>query len=258
MQSNFGNCYFLAAAIALLNTPGGADIISSIMRDDGDGTVTVKQFDKFNVPHYIVLPKVIPKANYFYKGKIFNATKHVNWPDLLMLAHIICKQFENFDFKNKPDEMGEGYTIAWGGRANYVFRQFGFLNACSRTDYTFEQIKSSVESRKPVSATTLEGNEGLYEGMLANHEYVVVDTIEKDEIKFILILDPSRITGTVLHTNALNLELEGSCEEGNNGFSLIESEEFYRMFSCVQYSEPPDELPDDSHLQLLAELEESE
>jgi hypothetical protein len=237
MQSNFGNCYFLAAAIALLNTPGGADIISSIMRDNGDGTVTVKQFDKFNVPHYIVLPKVIPKNRFdSYTEKIFNATKHVNWPDLLMLAHVICQQFENFNFYNNH---GGGYARGDGGFVVDVFRQWGFQNACDSYDYTFEQIKSSVESGKPVSANTLERNDGLYEGMLSNHEYAVVDTIEKDGIKFILILDPSRITGTVLHANALDLKLYSLSEKGNNGFFCIEFSNFCRMFPGVQFSEPP-------------------
>lgn len=107
-QGGLGDCYLLAALSAVVDT--NPQLIKECMKDNGDGTVTVRLYDKEEgqtdfLPHYIRVRKRIPKVwgrDPFAAGSL--------WVQLMEQAYVISKL-------HKPEESDDSYDNIIGGQA---------------------------------------------------------------------------------------------------------------------------------------------
>ncbi|HEX7900829.1 MAG TPA: C2 family cysteine protease [Planctomycetota bacterium] len=86
VQGNLGDCYFLAAVLAVLESPDGPEIIETLMKDNLNGTVTVRLFKKAEGQfHYLSVDKSLVYE--FFSTKVLHATGAL-WLGILEKAFI--------------------------------------------------------------------------------------------------------------------------------------------------------------------------
>lgn len=138
-QGNIGDCYLLASLSSIAaQTP---EVIKQCMRDNGDGTVTVRFF-KDRMPLYVTVDKVIPQ--YRFTGKDVGA-KDCLWVQMIERAYVASGL-------NTPDMPQEQHfqTVYNRTQSDLTAKEKAISNA--RT----ELKQAKIESEKKNAQTKLD------------------------------------------------------------------------------------------------------
>jgi len=258
-QGQMGNCYFESALIAILKTENGSKKILEMMKDNGDGTVTVRIFNNNLIPCYFKIEKSIPKSNYLIlKEKIVNNRDHVIWPAILMKACIAAMNLKkDFNLNNNINILGNSWHAADGGSPSLVFeRLLGIKSSfklCAENPgqdnldfsgkYTEEEIelykniKFSLEHDEPVACgtrkETKEEQGEVKNGIALNHAYAITEIKKINNIIYIGIINPWRTYGRIYSNK--NGSFFSKSNENMNGFSYIELHDFFNTFLVTYF-----------------------
>jgi len=193
------NCYFCAALMSILNMENGANIILNSMCDNGDGTVTVRFFDKDKQVFFVKVEKSTLKTEINGTDwKILNNSEHVIWPEILYKAYTIAVSKNKFSHEPKIKSFKTTFENSENGVSADVFMSLGFSDyGLVETEYLrgddegvryadtkmelFNELKKSLDEKVPMTATRITGT---------HHILAVMEAKEINGIKFIGVLDP--------------------------------------------------------------------
>lgn len=85
-QEGVGDCWYIAAMVAILNLPNGSTLIKKTMVDVGGGKVIVRLFDGTQTPHYLRVDKSVLWDSGFGKKHVSGLGKTGLWPAILEKA----------------------------------------------------------------------------------------------------------------------------------------------------------------------------
>jgi hypothetical protein len=211
-QGNIRDCWFIAAVAAIINCPGGSQIIQNLMIDDGHGNVTVRLYtvdsDGRATPRYI---KVV-KSRTSYMGRKKNSSGSSTgvtttgfWPLALEKAACFINRSTNSVDTQSPGihhlDGGEGVTafqMIFGvamtsatmspltgytvpkppGTTTLNAGPIGTGEYTPRQDEFFATLENYRRENRPVAFTTVAigAGEGKSAGMVGGHCYAIVGT----------------------------------------------------------------------------------
>ncbi len=189
-QGKVSNCYMIASTTGLVGLD--ASILKNAIRDNGDGSVTVRLFkegssDHPAIPVYIRVKKEVPKL--FTGGDILSSG--ALWMQLIEKAAA---------FMGKEGE--QGYNTLWYGEGgNWLFRLTGqkrkeiITEGTFTTEYTredtpkdlFEEIMNARENREVFNCAT---GEDAADSLNAGHAYTVLGGKVENGIKYVILRNP--------------------------------------------------------------------
>lgn len=126
-QRNLGDCWILGTLIGILLRPNGPEWIMNMMRDNGDGTVTVRLFSREAnpQPHYIRVQKRVPEMRVRRLGNFFRVEKlGVLHSGPGVWAAMIEKAMATLDKNNsyRPADHGANYKQLEGGEEDVALK----------------------------------------------------------------------------------------------------------------------------------------
>lgn len=118
-QEGVGDCWYLAALVAIINHPNGSDLLRKTMVDCGNGRVIVRFFDGDYMPVFLSIRKSV--AWYLGPGKIHASglSKTGLWP--AMLEKAACCMKKDTEWKD-CDPQHPHYKNIEGGNSHHAFR----------------------------------------------------------------------------------------------------------------------------------------
>ena len=133
-QGQVGDCYFVAAVASLVTrTPNK---IKDIMRDNGDGTVTVRFYDREKKKHlYVKVDKTIPEREYRSRQTTAHGAEGALWFKLLEKAYISVRDGKTKKLTNRSGKCS--YKNGDSGRSSIVFADLMGMEI-DETDYDDE------------------------------------------------------------------------------------------------------------------------
>ena len=159
-QGKVSNCWMVSATAALINV--NPQIIKDALKDNGDGTVTVRLFTReknsatnsgHSVPNYIRVTKETPKL--FTGGAVH--TSGALWMHMLEKAAALI----GYKASDKQNPL-LGYNALWhGSQGNWLFALTGIYDdsICAQTGQTPGMIMNSTTAYKGLEGfTTLNGD----------------------------------------------------------------------------------------------------
>lgn len=188
-QGKVSNCYMIASTTGLVGLD--ASILKNAIRDNGDGSVTVRLFKEGSsanpIPVYIRVKKEIPKL--FTGGDILSSG--ALWMQLIEKAAA---------FMGKEGE--KGYNTLWYGEGgNWLFKLTGqkrkviIAEGSLTTEYTrddnpkdlFEEIMNARKNNEVFNCAT---GEDASDSLNAGHAYTVLGGKVENGIKYVILRNP--------------------------------------------------------------------
>lgn len=254
-QGQLGDCYLIATMSALAeNNP---DFIRNMMKDNHDGTVTVRLFDEEGVPAYVTVNKTIPVAK---MGGV-NTPVYSNgalWVSILEKAYVqsgvVYGNTENFS-QNRFNDERNSYNDIVGGKTQHTTKFLlgdysddsvysmtldlpkGFDGREYAPEETafFQKIKEAYSRGDAITAGIREypdqGGDRAYEkhaGLPGGHAYTVIGTAEMDGKKFIRVRNPHMSGGRGYDRHGRAIYVKNPKVPGE---SLIELRDYVNTFS---------------------------
>src|SRR5258708_1187850 len=154
-QQAIGDCWFLAALIAILNAPGGANQIEGMMRlvngADGDQKVIVRLYDIDKIRHYFLFDmSIIDQLGKSGEGHAKITSQIGLWPAILE------KALTAFDKSGKVELLNADYSRIDGGNSDRAFRH---ILGCDVSRIAI--VAPAVELRKQINSPS-----GSYEAFV--------------------------------------------------------------------------------------------
>ncbi len=182
-QGSLGNCYVPAAAAAIAAT--NPDLIRDLIRDNGDGTYTVRFFDSNSGEPSVI---VVDSDVYGRAGSL--AYGHSPDQNELWFA-LVEKAYATW--KGSYQRIGEGGSVGtllseMTGRRTYEH----WLNRGTAED-AWVQLKRGVREKRPMSAGTYGTNSAaIYTntGVHSNHAYSVMGIDEVNGQRMVKLRNP--------------------------------------------------------------------
>jgi hypothetical protein len=267
LQGTVGDCYLMAAVASI--TAANPDYPKDMMRDNGDGTVTVRLYNvtkssNFYNPksgeyaskefeakeQYIRINKSVAKDN----GRDLYAQKNL-WVQMIEKAYAASGQGGNLLEKAEKAKKGS-YDNIVGGSSKFAFEVLLGKEASSPNltvkkekqggDAIFTQISQALKEGKAVAAGTRqiskdEQSEGLGHsagekklgGIVAGHAYTVL--LVHHDTKEIIVRNPWGEYGRTA---------QGKKEDKGNGTFSLPLNEFLNWFDSLYISGKVEKLPD--------------
>ena len=192
-QGAIGNCYFPAALASVAAMQ--PDIIKNMVKDNGDGTYTVK-FNTANSysggrPVEVKVDGDLYVRSFggpLYGGSLGGSTakdKMELWFPIVEKAYA--------QWKGSFDTIGNG-GVAGQVMAEVMGRPYSYENlSAANADRMFERIKTAAAAGKPMAAGTYGTDQSARytnTGVYANHAYSVLGVEEKNGEKFVKLRNP--------------------------------------------------------------------
>ncbi|HEY1088283.1 MAG TPA: C2 family cysteine protease [Archangium sp.] len=227
-QGAIGNCYFPAALASV--AAARPDIIKNMIKDNGDGTYTVKftpsTYGGVGRPVEIKVDGDLYARSFggpIYGGSLGGSTA----PDKMELWYPLIE-------KAYAQWKGSYDTIGNGGVAGKVMSevmgkgyQYEYVSS-SNKDRVYEMIKRAAANKQPMAAGTYGTTEAARytnTGVYANHAYSVLGVEEENGTKYVKIRNPW-----------------GQSEHGydgkNDGFFRIELGKFTELYQSLHVINP--------------------
>jgi hypothetical protein len=227
-QGAIGNCYFPAALASV--AAARPDIIKNMIKDNGDGTYTVKftpsTYGGVGRPVEIKVDGDLYARSFggpIYGGSLGGSTA----PDKMELWYPLIE-------KAYAQWKGSYDTIGNGGVAGKVMSevmgkgyQYEYVSS-SNKDRVYEMIKRAAANKQPMAAGTYGTTEAARytnTGVYANHAYSVLGVEEENGTKYVKVRNPW-----------------GQSEHGydgkNDGFFRIELGKFTELYQSLHVINP--------------------
>ena len=189
-QGKVSNCYMIASTTGLVGID--ASILKNAIRDNGDGTATVRLFKEGSVdhpalPYYIRVKKEVPKL--------------VTGGDILSSGALWMQLIEKAAaFMGRDGE--KGYNTLWYGEGgNWLFtltgrkRQEIMTDGNLTTEYTrqddpkdlFEEIMNAEANKEVFNCAS---GEDAADSLNAGHAYTVLGGKVENGIKYVILRNP--------------------------------------------------------------------
>ncbi len=188
IQGYIGNCYMVAGFAAI--AAQSPETIENAVKDNGDGTFTVKFFDR---PRWNSEPKQVEvtvdgqlptRFGGLRYGK--NRDKTELWVAILEKAYAQWKG--GYEAIGNGGQTGAVMSALTGRQDTYTW-----LSPSSSHDEIFEQIKAALAEKKGVAAGTHgESRSDMYKGtgVYATHAYSIHSVEEKDGKMYVELRNP--------------------------------------------------------------------
>ena len=197
-QGKISNCYMLAATTSLIQHDPQA--IKNIIRDNGDGTATVRLYKSPGQPVYIRVDKVVPRLK--TGGTIMSAGPL--WMQLIEMAAAHVGMFKLATSKGKQIKRA-GVGSLWYGTGGAWFAMltgaFGYnevvdgktgtLNFPSEGVDDADGVFEAIKNAKADGFIYHLGTKGSTSaGLNSGHAYTVLGAKEVDGVKYITLRNP--------------------------------------------------------------------
>jgi hypothetical protein len=186
-QGYIGDCYLEGAMSAVAKSNPKA--IQDAIKDNGDGTYTVRFFDRQGgamTPVNITIDADLPSAS---KGsQVYYAHARDSkelWPGLIEKAYAQWKG--GYEAIGNGGDPGAVMTALTGQSTSYA------SNTTTSADAMFDRIKAQATAQKPMTALTYgEDQEAKYTntGVHAWHVYTVLGAVEEGGQKYVQLRNP--------------------------------------------------------------------
>lgn len=194
-QRMVSNCFMMAATAAIINI--SPDLLKSCLKDNGDGTVTVRIYDKKKddggnkvyTPKYYRVRKTIPRVGVGAASM-----------DLLSAGTLWMQMIEKafaFHGRIKDGQFTKGYRSLWYGKGNEFIEML--LGAPTRqqepftddldNDVFWHEVCHLQENKMVFSTGTLKGVSGI-SGLDSGHAYTVLGGEEINGERYIKMRNP--------------------------------------------------------------------
>lgn len=194
-QRMVSNCFMMAATAAIINI--SPDLLKSCLKDNGDGTVTVRIYDKKKddggnkvyTPKYYRVRKTIPRVGVGAASM-----------DLLSAGTLWMQMIEKafaFHGRFKDGQFTKGYRSLWYGKGNEFIEML--LGAPTRqqepftddldNDVFWHEVCHLQENKMVFSTGTLKGVSGI-SGLDSGHAYTVLGGEEINGERYIKMRNP--------------------------------------------------------------------
>jgi len=234
-QGNLGDCYFLATLASLAqNQP---DKIKEMIRDNGDGTFSVRFYAKKSIFHkrkpvWVKIDDQLPQGVYS-RRKLFAQTKDMDrdgqkelWVALVEKAFAVF----NDEYHVVLGTRKKGYDgIGQGGFGHWAHRALTGEKATIRFNFflpkrrLWKKLERANDGHFVALASKgMSDSSFIADGIAGNHLYSVLETREHNGKRFIKLRNPW-----------------GQCEPGNrkgDGVFWIEFSKCKKLFSQIHYS----------------------
>ncbi len=207
-QGKVSNCYMLAATTGLINL--SPEIIKDCIRDNGDGSVTVRLYkpsERFQappVPMFIRIPKRIPKL--VTGGDVLSSG--AVWMQLIERAAAQAGMFREEQGRSGYQSLWYGRGDEWlgmltGASGDVCYRQGAFAGTKynpgrndprtpeeiekANKDMFFEELTQAKEKNRIFHAGT---NGSAGPGMNSGHAYTVLGTKVVGKERFVILRNP--------------------------------------------------------------------
>ena len=228
-QGAIGNCYFPAAMAAV--AAARPDIIKNMIKDNGDGTYTVKftpnsSYGGASRPVEIKVDGDLYARSYggpIYGGSLGGSTA----PDKMELWFpLIEKAYAQW--KGSYDTIGNG-GVAGQVMSEVMGKGYKYENiSAANKDRVYEMIKTAAANKQPMAAGTY-GTEDAAKytntGVYAHHAYSVVGVEEENGTKYVKVRNPWG-------------QSEHGSDGKNDGFFRIELGKFAELYRAVHIVNP--------------------
>lgn len=228
-QGAIGNCYFPAAMAAVAATR--PDIIKNMIKDNGDGTYTVKftpssSYGGASRPVEIKVDGDLYARSYggpIYGGSLGGSTA----PDKMELWFpLIEKAYAQW--KGSYDSIGNG-GVAGQVMSEVMGKGYKYENiTATNKDRIYEMIKTAAANKQPMAAGTY-GTEDAAKytntGVYAHHAYSVLGVEEENGTKYVKVRNPWG-------------QSEHGSDGKNDGFFRIELSKFAELYRAVHIVNP--------------------
>ncbi len=227
-QGAIGNCYFPAAMAAVAYAR--PDIIKNMIKDNGDGTYTVKftpsSYGGTGRPVEIKVDGDLYARSYggpIYGGSLGGSTA----PDKMELWFpLIEKAYAQW--KGSYDTIGNG-GVAGTVMSEVMGKGYKYENiTSSNKDRIYEMIKTAAANKQPMAAGTY-GTEDAAKytntGVYAHHAYSVMGVEEENGTKYVKVRNPWG-------------QSEHGSDGKNDGFFRIELSKFAELYRAVHIVNP--------------------
>ena len=184
-QRLVSNCYMLAGVTEVINVSPA--LLKSCLKDNGDGTVTVRLFDKKDgkyVPVYIKVKKTIPRI-----GRIGEA-------DPLSAGALWMQMIEKacaFHGRMIDRQLSTGYTSLWYGLTHdFIGTLLGVkteekgFNPSIRAEEFYNEVKNNGKNRVYSVGTGLRD----FQGLRTRHAYALLGVAEINQKKYFRVRNP--------------------------------------------------------------------
>ncbi len=227
-QGAIGNCYFPAAMASVAATR--PDIIKNMIKDNGDGTYTVKftpnSYGGASRPVEIKVDGDLYARSYggpIYGSSLGGSTA----PDKMELWYpLIEKAYAQW--KGSYDTIGNG-GVAGQVMSEVMGKGYKYENiSAANKDRIYEMIKTASANKQPMAAGTY-GTEDAAKytntGVYANHAYSVLGVEEENGTKYVKIRNPWG-------------QSEHGSDGKNDGFFRMELGKFAELYRAVHIINP--------------------
>lgn len=232
-QNRLGDCYFLAALGAIVAQD--PDVISNMLRDNGDGTYTATFYaaqDGERVPVEVTVDGDLPvnaDGTLVYAGAVDSDGDN----DLELWVPLLEKAYAKFQDLYGPDDGLSGYQdLGNGGSAHNVFRDVTGEPATRTSDFQTEQqlldLVQRVDEGQYVTVSSLV--DGADPGWVGRHAYTVVGTYEDNGETMVILRNP---WGRQEPENSVDVP-----PGGDDGVFAISAGELLQNIRSVQYCNP--------------------
>ncbi len=228
-QGAIGNCYFPAAMAAVAATR--PDIIKNMIKDNGDGTYTVKftpssSYGAASRPVEIKVDGDLYARSYggpIYGGSLGGSTA----PDKMELWYpLIEKAYAQW--KGSYDTIGNG-GVAGTVMSEVMGKGYQYENiTAANKDRIYELIKTAAANKQPMAAGTYGKDEAARytnTGVYANHAYSVLGVDEENGTKYVKVRNPWG-------------QSEHGSDGKNDGFFRVELSKFAELYRAVHIINP--------------------
>jgi hypothetical protein len=227
-QGAIGNCYFPAALASVASAR--PDIIKNMIKDNGDGTYTVKftpnSYGGASRPVEIKVDGDLYARSYggpIYGSSLGGSTaadKMELWYPLIEKAYA--------QWKGSYDTIGNG-GVAGTVMSEVMGKGYKYENiSASNKDRIYEMIKTAAANKQPMAAGTY-GTEDAAKytntGVYANHAYSVLGVEEDNGTKYVKIRNPWG-------------QSEHGSDGKNDGFFRMELSKFAELYRAVHIINP--------------------
>ncbi len=219
-QGAIGNCYFPAAMAAVASAR--PDVIKNMIKDNGDGTYTVKFTPgAASRPVEIKVDGDLYARSYggpIYGGSLGGSTA----PDKMELWFpLIEKAYAQW--KGSYDSIGNG-GVAGQVMSDVMGKGYKYENiSAANQDRVYEMIKTAAANKQPMAAGTY-GTEDAAKytntGVYAHHAYSVMGVEEENGTKYVKVRNPWG-------------QSEHGSDGKNDGFFRIELSKFAELYRAV-------------------------
>lgn len=241
-QGKVSNCYMVASTTGLINYD--PQIIKDCIRDNGDGTVTVRLYAPSNtvgrdcVPRYIRIPKRIPKL--MTGGDIL--TDGAIWMQLIERAAAQAGLFRQGRSGYQSLWYGRGdewLTLLTGAAGNVLVNQASGtrMEGAETDDKVFEMLEQAEKSHYIFHAGT---KSDASDGMNSGHAYTVLGVKTVGGQRFVTLRNPyANMSRTVSESGKITKSTDyfSSTPDDTYGQFDIPFEEFMKTMETISYTD---------------------